>query len=118
MTAPLVGPNGRNRLLAALDAEDLGLLVSHLKSSHLRQGVVLQEAGEPIDQVYFPQSGMISLLAVMEAGNGVETATIGREGAVGVTTGLGGRTATGRAVIQLEGDFSHIGVAPFQNAMN
>jgi CRP-like cAMP-binding protein len=118
MTTPRVGPNGRNRLLAALDPEDVELLSAHLKSSHLRQGVVLQEAGDPMDQVYFPQSGMISVLAVMEAGNGVETATIGREGAVGVMAGLGGRTATGRAVIQLEGDFSHIGAAPFQSAMN
>jgi CRP-like cAMP-binding protein len=80
--------------------------------------VTLQEAGDPIDTVYFPESGMISLLAVMEAGNAVETATIGREGGVGVMAGLGGRVATGRAVVQLEGDFSQIGVAHFQGAMD
>jgi CRP-like cAMP-binding protein len=109
--------NGRNRLLAALAPADLALLSLHMKNSPLKQGLVLQEAGDLIEQVYFPQSGMISLLAVMKAGNGIETATIGREGAVGVTAGLGGRSAMGRAVIQLEGMFSHIAVAPFRSAM-
>ena len=62
---------------------------------------------------------MISLLAVMEAGNGVETATIGREGAVGVMAGPVGRSsATGRAVVQLEGVFAHIAAAPFRNALD
>jgi CRP-like cAMP-binding protein len=117
MTASHNDLNGRNRLLAALAPDDLALLSPHMKYSHLKQGVILQEAGDSIEHVYFPQSGMISLLAVMEAGNGIETATIGREGAVGVMAGLGGRSAMGRAVIQLEGMFSHIAVAPFQIAM-
>jgi CRP-like cAMP-binding protein len=78
---------------------------------------VLQEAGERIRQVYFPHTGMISLLAVMQAGNGVETATIGREGAVGAMAGLGGRTAVARAVQQVEGISSQISVSQFQTAM-
>lgn len=118
MTTSQPGPNGRNRLLAALEPAALALLSPHIKQGHLEQGVALQEAGDPIDTVYFPESGMISLLAVMEAGNAVETATIGREGGVGVMAGLGGRVATGRAVVQLEGNFSQIGVAQFQSAMD
>jgi CRP-like cAMP-binding protein len=112
------GVNGRNRLLAALGPSDLALLSPHLKNSRHKQGVVLQEPGDPIEHVYFPQSGMISLLAVMEAGNGVETATIGREGAVGVMVGLFGRTATARAVVQVEGTVSHIPAAQFQRALD
>ncbi len=110
--------NGRNRLLAALTPSDLAVLSANLKTVRHRQGVVIQEPGETIEYVYFPQSCMISLLAVMEAGNGVETATIGREGAVGVMAGLGGRTATGRAVIQVEGDFSQIPASQFQRALD
>jgi CRP-like cAMP-binding protein len=113
-----LAPKGRNRLLAALKPADLALLSPHLEESRLKQGVMLKEAGELIEQVYFPESGMISLLAVMTGGNGVETATIGREGAVGVTAGLGGRIATGRAVVQLEGSFAHLAVGPFKKAMN
>jgi CRP-like cAMP-binding protein len=81
------------------------------------QGFVLQEPDDPIEQVWFPQSGMISLLAVMESGQAVETATIGREGGVGILAGLGGQRATGRAVIQLEGSFSQIPVGAFRNVM-
>jgi CRP-like cAMP-binding protein len=118
MATASVGPNGRNRLLAALKPADLALLSPHLKHSHFQQGVVLHEAGDPIEFVYFPQGGMISLLAVMMAGNGVETATVGREGAVGVMAGLGGRHATGRAVVQVAGALSQIAAAHFQNALS
>jgi CRP-like cAMP-binding protein len=74
--------------------------------------------GDPIEQVYFPLTGMISLLAVMETGNAVETATIGREGPVGAMSGLGARTATGRAVVQLMGVSVRIAVARFVEATN
>jgi CRP-like cAMP-binding protein len=117
MTASHNGPNGRNRLLATLEPADLALLSPYFKHNHFKQGVSLQEPGDPIETIHFPESGMISLLAVMAAGNGVETATIGREGAVGVMAGFGGRSATGRAVVQLEGAFSQIAIGHFQSAM-
>jgi CRP-like cAMP-binding protein len=117
MTAEHEGSNDHNRLLSALAAADLALLSPNIKFSHLKQGIVLQEAGDPIAQVYFPHSGMISLLAVMEAGNGVETATIGREGAVGVMAGFGSRSATGRAVVQLEGVFASVDITHFERTI-
>jgi CRP-like cAMP-binding protein len=109
--------NGRNRLLAGLKQDDLELLLPHIKQIALKQGAVLQEPGDPIETIYFPESGMISLLAVMDAGEAIETATIGREGAVGAMAGFGGRVATGRAVVQLDGEFSLIALAPFQSAI-
>ena len=81
----------RNLLLAALPAKDFALLAPHLKEAVLEQGVVLQEQGDRIDQVYFPHDGIISLLAVMRHGDAIETATIGYEGAVGSFAGLGVR---------------------------
>jgi CRP-like cAMP-binding protein len=107
-------PNRRNRLLAALQPADFSLLAPHLKVTRFKQGAVLQEAGDPISQVYFPESGMISVLAVMQGGNGIETATIGREGAVGIMAGLGSRRAAGRAVIQVEGESSQISALNFR----
>jgi len=119
MTTQLDGRQGRNRILGALGPAELALLSPYLTNSHLKQGVMLQEAGEAIEHVYFPQSGMISLLAVMGTGVGVETATVGREGAVGVMAGLWGHpSATGRAVIQLAGDFAHIPAAQFRAAFS
>jgi CRP-like cAMP-binding protein len=85
-----------------------------LKEVELGQGALLHEQGELIERVYFPNSGMISLLAVMEHGNAVETATIGREGAVGATAGLGPRHAFTRAVVQMPGSASQISTSKFQ----
>jgi CRP-like cAMP-binding protein len=112
------GSNGRNRLLAALPPKDFSLIASDLKDISLAQGVVLQEAGEPVEHVYFPQTGMISLLAVMQDGREVETATVGREGGVGTITGLGSRISPHRSVVQIEGSVSRIPAAKFQAAVN
>ena len=108
---------GRNRLLGALPPPDLALLSPHLKDVNFEQGAVLLEAGNVIEQVYFPQNGMISLLAVMRDGSGIETATIGREGAVGVMAGFGSRSSAGRAVMQIAGDVSQIAAAKFRTAI-
>ena len=112
------GSSGRNRLLAALTPADFSLLASKLKNISLSQGELLQEAGEPIKHVYFPQSGMISLLTVMQNGSAVETATVGREGAMGAMSGLGSRIAPYRAVVRIEGAASRIAAAPFEAAVN
>jgi CRP-like cAMP-binding protein len=106
----------RNLLLAALPEKDLSLLAPHLKEMPLVQGVVLQEQGEPIDQVYFPHDGIISLLAVMQQGNAVETATIGYEGAVGSLSGLGPRRSHTRAVVQVAGFSARIAAERFRKA--
>jgi len=105
----------RNRLLAALRPAEIVLLQPHLKEIQLEQGVLLQEQGERIERVYFPHSGMISLLAVMDQGNAVETATIGREGAVGAMSGLGPRRAFTRAVVQMPGVGTQIATTKFQS---
>jgi CRP-like cAMP-binding protein len=78
-----------NRLLAALPSEILNLMAHDLRQISLAQHQAIYEPGAPIEEIYFPQSGMISLLVV--AGGAVETATIGCEGAVGLHGALGKR---------------------------
>jgi CRP-like cAMP-binding protein len=117
MNADQVTASGRNRLLGALRPSDFAFLSPHIKDLHFKQDMVLQEAGDPIEYVYFPHSGMISVLAAMQEGTAVETATVGREGAVGIMAGLGGRHAAGRAVGQVEGRISQISAAPFRAAV-
>jgi CRP-like cAMP-binding protein len=106
----------RNLLLAALPAADLALLTPHLKPAALTQGIVLQEQGEAIDEVHFPDDGIISLLAVMQQGNAIELATIGFEGAVGSLSGLGPRRSHTRAVVQVPGHGQRIPAARFRKA--
>jgi CRP-like cAMP-binding protein len=106
----------RNRVLASLNPNDLALIEPNLKDIVMTQGVLLQEQGEQINHIYFPHTGMISLLAVMRSGNSIETATVGREGAVGAMSGFGGRHAFTRAIVQADGTASRISVAKFQEA--
>ena len=112
------GVAGRNRILSVLGPAELALLQPHLKDIQFAQGTVLQEQGEPIEQVYFPHSGMISLVAVMNDGErSIETATVGREGTVGAMSGLGPRHAFNRAVVQVAGSMGRIPTAKLQAAI-
>jgi CRP-like cAMP-binding protein len=95
-----------NRLLAALPGPTLALLEREMRSISLTPGVKIYEPGEPIDDVYFPQTGLISLLVVTKDGGSIETSIIGREGAIGLHRALGPRRAFTRATVQVGGRFS------------
>jgi CRP-like cAMP-binding protein len=107
----------QNRLLAALSPKAFSLFESGLRASTFKQRAIVQEAGEPVDQIYFPQTGMISLLVVTQEGVGIEAAAIGREGAVGLHRGLGKRRSFTRAVVQVSGTMSHISADVFERAV-
>jgi hypothetical protein len=78
----------RNRLLASLPAEDYGLIVSNLVQVDLERGRLLYDPGDPIETVYFPTDGVISLMTLMDSGAAIESATIGREGALGLSAAV------------------------------
>jgi CRP-like cAMP-binding protein len=79
----------------------------------MQQGVVLTEAGDEVDQIYFPQYGMLSLLAVLRDGKAIETATVGREGVVGAMAGLGLYKSLVRVVVQMPVSVSKIAASHF-----
>jgi CRP-like cAMP-binding protein len=108
----------RNHLLASLPENEYALLQPFLRDVPLKQGTILAEQGETIEQVHFPNSGMVSIVIVLDEGEkSVETATVGREGAVGAIAGLGDRTASARAIVQVEGNASRISARHLQNAV-
>jgi CRP-like cAMP-binding protein len=109
------GPHS-NRLLAALPREAFELLRPHLTTIGLAQGTVLFEVGNEIDQISFPLSGMVSLVAVMKDGKAIETATVGREGVVGAMAGLGLHRSRVRALAQLPIFASQISASQLRKA--
>ena len=117
MASEVSGQGGRNRLLASLTSEDHCLLASLLKVMSFELGLLLQEPERPIEYVYFPHQGMISLLAVMSDGRGIETATVGSEGVVGAMSGFGIRRGFTRAVVQALLVASRISCTQFQAAV-
>ncbi len=92
-----------NMILTVLPAKERGYLRQHLEFVPLKAGDVLWEPNQPIKSVYFPTSGMVSLLAVMRDGATVEVGMTGREGFVGTAIVLGARKAPLRAIVQSGG---------------
>jgi CRP-like cAMP-binding protein len=98
MQRPL--PAVQNRLLDSLPAEDLGLIAPQLVLIDLERGRLLYDPGDRIDTVYFPHDGVISLMTLMENGAAIESATIGREGALGLMAAVAPRPSLSRAIVQ------------------
>jgi CRP-like cAMP-binding protein len=111
-------PALRNRLLGALSDEVLWCLRPHLKPVSLTRGKVLCEADEPLQRVYFVESGAVSMVTVFEDGSTAEMATVGREGVVGIDTLLGGEHSLGRYVVPLPGFAFAVDAFRFQNALH
>ncbi|MDB5630603.1 MAG: transcriptional regulator, Crp/Fnr family [Tardiphaga sp.] len=107
-----------NKLLATLPRDQFSLIASHLTIASYKQNVVLLEASEEVEYVYFPHDGMLSLLAVMRDGKAIETATVGREGVVGGMAGLGLHRSLVRVVVQLPMTASRIAASHFRKAVS
>lgn len=93
----------RNRLIAALPADIRARWQALLERVELTLGQVLHEPRDPLAHVYFPTSGIISLLYVLEDGGSAEIAVCGKEAVVGVTLFMGGESTPSRAVVQSAG---------------
>ena len=106
-----------NKLLAALPRNHFDLLVPHITTVALAQGLVISEAGDEVADVLFPHDGMLSMLAVMRDGKAIETATVGNEGVVGAMAGLGLYKSLVRVVVQLPMSVTKIAAANFRKAV-
>lgn len=93
----------RNRLLAALAPKDYRRISQHLVKVPMEFGQVLHEAGGPMKHVYFPNSGTISLLAVVSPLKGTQVGMFGSDGIVGLSAALGARVSPLRAIVQGNG---------------
>src|SRR4051812_17356480 len=81
----------RNQLLATLPREDYAALQPHLEPVQLELKQALIEPNQPVEQVYFPESGYSSIVT-NGGGTKIEIGMIGREGMVGVPVALGVRS--------------------------
>jgi CRP-like cAMP-binding protein len=100
---PAIQKPEQNQLLAALPAADHERLLPHLEAITLPLGSVVFESGNKLRHLYFPASGIVSLLYAMENGASTEIAVIGNEGVVGIALFMGGESTPSRAVVQSAG---------------
>ena len=117
MTAadPLQRP-GHNRILAALPREVIDRLRPQLGPVALGFKQVLYEPNQPISHVYFPCSGVMSMITILDDDTMIEVATVGNEGFVGVPIFLGATSMPGQAFCQVPGEAFRMEVGAFQRA--
>jgi CRP-like cAMP-binding protein len=107
----------RNRLLLALPSRNLKRLMPELEHIRCQSEQVLMDADSSIDHVYFPDSGVVSVVAVYADGSVIEMATIGREGCTGMQAFFGARISSVRLLVQIPGSAAKMSRAAFVRAM-
>jgi hypothetical protein len=73
-------PNKKNELFARLNLADFQQVERHVRTVELQQGSILAHTHQPIQNVYFPHSGIISCIVETKSGDAIETGMIGKDG--------------------------------------
>jgi len=102
-----------NALLSALPAAEAAVLEPLVQRVPLGFKQTIQELDQPIEYMWFPRTGVLSMVSSMEDGSIVEVATIGREGMAGLGAVLGTDRMAQRVFCQIVGDADRIRLADF-----
>jgi len=103
-----------NRLLRSLSTEEYERIQRNSQTIHLPRGRVICEAGDVAHHVYFPLSGVISLLSTTEDGEVIEVAMVGNEGTTALPVIIHAREMPYRAQIQVALDAIRIELSVIQ----
>src|SRR5205085_2063240 len=82
-----------------------------------RRGQVLMKADSSFDHIFFPDSGVVSVLAVYADGHVIEMATIGREGCTGIQAIFGAKSSSVQLLVQIPGGAARMSRVAFTRAM-
>src|SRR3977135_1186733 len=115
MSAPSNWP--RNRLLLALPARNLKQLMPELENIRCQREQVLMDADSSLAHGFFPDRGVVSVVAVYADGSVIEMATIGREGCTGMQAFFGAKSSSVRILVQIPGSAAKMSRAAFARAM-
>lgn len=110
-------PQTQNRLLGLLESDSLDLLSPHLEHVDLKASEGIEEPGKPIKCVYFPEAGLISVVASLPGGRDAEVGLIGREGMTGHGLVLGDSVGTFVSFVQSAGTAWRIDMSVLRQAM-
>jgi CRP-like cAMP-binding protein len=92
-----------NSLLESLEPAVLERFSSRFHPKELKKGETLQDAGETVENVYFPVSGLIGLFSETPDGDSALTAMLGRDSALGAFAACGSRKSLSKAIVQIPG---------------
>ena len=106
----------RNLLLRRLSATDYACLAPHFESMDFKRGQVFAESGKPIDHVYFPETGIVSQVAITDDNRRLEVGIYGREGFGPAAMVAGVDRTPYEHFVQVEGAGLRIAAAAFTDA--
>jgi hypothetical protein len=104
----IIRPKFRNHILGGLPDEDRSLLGRALETSSLAPGTILTERLRPIQRVWFPDSGLVSLTSSLSDGRAPEVLVTGIDGVAGVEAVFGCPIAFHDASVDAGGQFASI----------
>jgi len=116
--SPAKGPPIANGLLAALPKKDYQGLQRHLEEVPLVFEATLYRPDVPISDVFFPNSGIVSLLAGAGERATLEVGLVGKEGMVGLSAFLGVCSSLNRTVVQGAGSAMKLKVTTLRRECN
>lgn len=104
----------RNELLRGLRGFPGDRLQGRLRLVNLAKGDVLHLPGDPLDQVYFPESAVLALTAETHAGESVDVVLVGKEGVAGAFEACGSRQCYTRTTVQIAGEAWRLSAAHYR----
>jgi CRP-like cAMP-binding protein len=98
----------QNLILNALPQNIFAAMEPHLRNVTLAFGDIVAETGDAVSNVYFPFTGVVSLVVEMKVGEMIETAMVGRDGVVNGTSALDGKMSLHKGIVQVAGEATMI----------
>ena len=106
-----------NMLLGALTPDAFNRIAPDLTPVTLSARQVLYRPGEPVEQVYFPQTAVVCLLTVMRNGDTIETSTVGREGASWISASVGAPSMPCETIVAVGGRAVTLGIGALEREL-
>lgn len=106
-----------NTILLSIPDEEFDTIRPHLHFTPLPQRMNLQEPNKRLEDAYFLNTGMVSIVFTTQKGESVEVGVVGNEGFTPVPVAAGFRRSPHLAVMQIGGEGFRIGVDALATAM-
>ncbi len=107
--------DSQNFIIKSVGEKTLRQIEPELEKIEMPLSKLLNQSWSQISHVYFPETSVISVVSLLENGNGVESGIIGKEGVLGATSIFAGEISLGEATVQLGGEGWRMKVSVFKN---
>jgi CRP-like cAMP-binding protein len=110
-------PRSRNSLLDRLPKDERAQLLASAETVWLSHGQEIYRQAGPMAHVYFPISGAICLMVLMEDGRAIDVTSVGNEGMIGIPVFLGLEFSPMRTIVQIPGQSLRLATSAFLPAV-